>query len=93
MTAAGGGTEQVRLADGESGMQTISVKVPPGLEPGSKLRIKGQGHAGSAGGQAGDLILTVTVGHHPYFREGTAVRAGRGPRAFAFGLDGANGGG
>ena len=68
MTAARGGAEQVRIRDGESGMQTISVKIPPGTEPGSKLRIKGQGHAGSAGGQTGDLILTVTVGHHPYFR-------------------------
>ena len=68
MTAARGGAEQVRVRDGESGMQTISVKIPPGIEHGAKLRIKGQGHAGSAGGQTGDLILTLTVGKHPYFR-------------------------
>ena len=68
MTAARGGAEQVRIRVGDSAVQTISVKIPPGTEPGAKLRIKGKGHAGSAGGQVGDLILTVTVGHHPYFR-------------------------
>jgi len=68
MTAARGGAEQLRMRDGESGTQTINVKIPQGTQPGSKLRIKGQGHAGSAGGQVGDLILTVTVGNHPYFR-------------------------
>ncbi len=68
MTAARGGAEPVRISTGDSGSQTINVKIPPGIEPGAKLRIKGKGHAGSAGGQAGDLILTVTVGDHPYFR-------------------------
>ena len=68
MTAARGGSEQVRISSGDSGMQTISVKIPPGTQPGVKLRIKGRGQAGSSGGQPGDLILTVTAGHHPYFR-------------------------
>ena len=68
MTAARGGAEQVRVMVGDSGAQTISVKIPPGIEPGAKLRIRGKGRPGRGGGSPGDLILTVTVGNHPYFR-------------------------
>ncbi len=67
MTAAKGGTEELRVGVGE-GTQTISVKIPPGTEPGAKLRLKGKGHPGSSGGAVGDLILTVKVGNHPHFR-------------------------
>lgn len=67
LTAALGGNEQLRLAvDGST--QTISVKIPPGIESGAKLRVKGKGQAGPMGGPSGDLILTVEVGKHPYFR-------------------------
>jgi DnaJ-class molecular chaperone len=66
MTAALGGAEQVRLAGARP--QTISVKIPPGIESGEKLRVKGKGRPGSGGGPAGDVILTVQVGGHPYFR-------------------------
>jgi DnaJ-class molecular chaperone len=67
LTAALGGTEHIRTgADGSA--STISVKIPPGIESGAKLRVRGKGSAGRAGGSAGDLILTVQVGNHPYFR-------------------------
>jgi curved DNA-binding protein len=69
LTAALGGTEHVRMTSGETGeAETISVKIPPGVESGAKLRVRGKGHAGRAGGAAGDMILTVQVGDHPYFR-------------------------
>jgi DnaJ-class molecular chaperone len=70
MTAALGGTEHLRLgpADGSGEPQTISVKVPPGIDAGAKLRVRGKGQQGTGGGQIGDLILTVQVGQHPYFR-------------------------
>ncbi|MCA9291447.1 MAG: DnaJ domain-containing protein [Phycisphaerales bacterium] len=64
MTAAVGGTETVRLADGE----TVELRVPPGTADGDKLRLKGRGGSGSAGGPRGDLIVTVAVGGHPHFR-------------------------
>ncbi len=67
MTAALGGTEQLRFTIGGSA-STITVKIPPGIENGAKLRLKGKGQAGSDGGAAGDLILTIEVGSHPYFR-------------------------
>ena len=67
MTAALGGTEQIRFTlDGST--STISVKIPPGIDTGGKLRIKGRGEPAPAGGPAGDMILTVEVGKHPHFR-------------------------
>lgn len=49
----------------------ISVKIPPGISTGKKLRLSGKGYAGTQGGLAGDLYLNVTVLPHPIFaREG-----------------------
>ena len=42
------------------------MKVPPGIEDGAKLRLRGQGDPGP-GGAAGDLIATVRVAPHPWF--------------------------
>jgi molecular chaperone DnaJ len=66
MTAALGGTEQLRFT-GEGNTSTLSVKIPPGIESGGKLRLKGKGQPSPFGGPAGDLILNVEVGQHPYF--------------------------
>jgi len=53
-------------------MQSIQVKVPPGVEHGSRLRLTGEGEAGLAGGGAGDLYVVISVKSHPLFeREGT----------------------
>ncbi|MCZ6542841.1 MAG: DnaJ C-terminal domain-containing protein [Phycisphaerales bacterium] len=68
MTAALGGREAVRLALGHGPPQTITVKIPPGIDSGAKLRIKAKGRPGRGGGAAGDLILTVQVTKHPYFQ-------------------------
>ncbi|MHC4427810.1 MAG: DnaJ C-terminal domain-containing protein [Planctomycetota bacterium] len=68
MTGCLGGTEQIRLTTSSGGTQTIDVKIPPGIASGTQLRVRGQGATGEAGGPPGDLLLTVTVGRHPYFR-------------------------
>jgi DnaJ-class molecular chaperone len=68
MTAAQGGSEQVRVAGAGGSPQTITVKIPPGIDTGEKLRVKGEGQPGDTGAPAGDIILTVQVGGHPYFR-------------------------
>jgi DnaJ-class molecular chaperone len=48
-------------------IETIDVKVPPGVKEGSRLRVKGRGE--QTGGEPGDLSILVTqVGTHPYFR-------------------------
>ncbi len=43
------------------------MKIPPGTETGSRLRLRGRGEPGVAGGSAGDLFIRVTVEPHPYF--------------------------
>ena len=72
MTAANGGTEQLRLPSSpradETKFQTISLKIPPGIDTGAQLRVRGKGMAGHNGGDPGDIILDVQVGGHPYFR-------------------------
>ncbi len=68
LTAALGGEEQIRLSVGSAQPQTLSVKIPPGIDAGAQLRVRGKGHPGHGGGPAGDVLLTVQVGKHPYFR-------------------------
>ena len=63
MTAALGGEETIKLDDGTS----VSIKIPAGIEDGSRLRVRGKGVAGQNGGSAGDVIVTVRVGGHPLF--------------------------
>jgi molecular chaperone DnaJ len=49
----------------------ITVKIPPGIATGQRLRLYGEGEHGSAGGPAGDLYVVVHVQEHPFFhREG-----------------------
>jgi len=47
--------------------QTITVRVPPGVEDGMRLRLAGEGEAGIAGGPAGDLYVVISVAEHPLF--------------------------
>ena len=52
--------------------RTISVKVPPGVDEGSRLRLRGEGEAGLNGGPAGDLYVFIHVEAHDFFqREGS----------------------
>jgi DnaJ-class molecular chaperone len=48
--------------------ETISVKIPAGIESGKKIRLRGQGGPAARGGKAGDLLLTVLVAPHLCFR-------------------------
>jgi molecular chaperone DnaJ len=45
----------------------IQLKVPPGVDDGSYLRVPGQGQAGANGGAAGDLYVLIHVKPHPIF--------------------------
>ncbi len=45
----------------------ISVKVPAGVEDGTRLRLSGEGEAGMRGGERGDLYVDVTIATHPIF--------------------------
>lgn len=46
----------------------VRVRIPRGVRSGTRLRVRGKGHAGPGGGPAGDLLLTVHIGAHPLFR-------------------------
>jgi DnaJ-class molecular chaperone len=68
-----GTTVEVRLRSPDGGMdETISVKVPPGVQEGSKVRARGKGQPGEA--SRGDLIIVTHVQPHAYFkREGADI--------------------
>ncbi|MEX0741255.1 MAG: DnaJ C-terminal domain-containing protein, partial [Phycisphaeraceae bacterium] len=66
--ATSGGTVSLRLAGGPAGTQTVDVRIPKGVAEGAKLRLRGKGAPSSTGGEPGDLILTVKVAAHPYFK-------------------------
>ncbi|WP_207064029.1 molecular chaperone DnaJ [Motiliproteus sp. SC1-56] len=47
--------------------KTLSVKIPPGVDTGDRIRLAGEGEAGVHGGPAGDLFVQVAVREHPIF--------------------------
>ncbi len=55
--------------------ERVTVKIPAGVDTGSRIRLAGKGAAGPGGGPAGDLYLVVEVAPHPFFRrEGDDIR-------------------
>ncbi|MFH0896685.1 MAG: molecular chaperone DnaJ [Candidatus Bathyarchaeota archaeon] len=46
----------------------ILVKIPPGIEDGSRMRLVGEGEAGARGGPSGDLYIVIHVKPHETFR-------------------------
>lgn len=56
------------------GTRNLTIRIPPGIETGSRLRIAGEGDAGPAGGTPGDLYVVLTVAEDEVFeREGDDV--------------------
>jgi molecular chaperone DnaJ len=54
----------------------ISITVPPGVDNGSRLRLRGQGNAGVERGASGDLFIVIELIPHPTFRrEGKDIRS------------------
>lgn len=52
----------------KSKVSNITVKVPAGIDSGMRLRVAGEGEAGSNGGPAGDLYVFIEVKEHKRFR-------------------------
>ncbi|TVZ40238.1 molecular chaperone DnaJ [Alteromonadaceae bacterium 2753L.S.0a.02] len=48
--------------------KTLSVKVPPGVDTGDRIRLAGEGEAGADGGPSGDLYVQVHVKDHEFFQ-------------------------
>ena len=72
--AAFGCDKRITLTDGHGGNKTLQVHIPAGIDTGKSVRLRGKGQPGIGGGQAGDLLLEVTVGSRPgYERKGSDV--------------------
>ena len=59
--AAFGCDKRIRLSSQNGQTQTLEVHIPAGIETGKSIRLRGKGHPGSGGAEAGDLLLKVTV--------------------------------
>ncbi len=47
--------------------KTIELRIPPGVDTGTRLRVAGEGEPGPNGGPAGDLYVVLEVKDHPFF--------------------------
>jgi len=56
-----GATRRLTLPDGRD----LDVRIPPGLEDGQVLRLRGRGAPGTGGAPDGDALIEVAVGPHP----------------------------
>ena len=61
-----GTTRRLRLATG-SGTEQLEVRIPPGVDDGSRVRVAGKGQPGNHGSRSGDLLLLVRLSPHPVF--------------------------
>ncbi len=67
--AASRASQRITLSDGK----TIDLKLPAGVESGQQVRLPGKGEQGPGG--AGDAIVTIEVGSHPFYeRDGDNIR-------------------
>jgi molecular chaperone DnaJ len=48
-------------------VETLDVRIPPGAQTGSRVRVAGRGNAGVQGGPPGDLYIITKVAPHPFF--------------------------
>src|ERR1700761_6340479 len=65
-----GGEKRVRLPNGKE----LNVKIPAGVVAGQQIRLKGQGET-AAGHPPGDLLITVSIAPHPFFKvDGSDLR-------------------
>jgi DnaJ-class molecular chaperone len=75
-TAVSGGQVEIAVqrgsgrspAAGSGQTERINVKIPPGVEDGKKIRVRGQGEPGTRGGPPGDILITVRVAPHSHFQ-------------------------
>ncbi|MFH1757951.1 MAG: J domain-containing protein, partial [Pseudomonadota bacterium] len=70
---ASGGEKKIKFQKGGK-VEEVTVKIPPGIESGKKLRLAGKGMEGGRGIPPGDLYLQVNIADHPLFkREGSDI--------------------
>ncbi|MBM4090476.1 MAG: J domain-containing protein [Planctomycetes bacterium] len=67
-TAISGGEASLAIQRPDGNVEHISVKIPPGIEDGQKVRVRGKGGPSRRDGTPGDIVLKVRVAAHPNFR-------------------------
>jgi molecular chaperone DnaJ len=64
-------TEECKVCQGAGQVpveRTLQIKIPPGVDTGSQLRIGAEGEPGALGGPPGDLYVVLRVQEHAFFR-------------------------
>lgn len=64
LSAINGATERLNLPTNE----TVDVRIPPGIEDGQALRLRGKGEPGRNGGPDGDALIEILIAAHPFYR-------------------------
>jgi DnaJ-class molecular chaperone len=63
-----GTTTQLPIRHRGGRMERLQVKIPPGVDTGTKVRVAGKGEPGAFGGQPGDVYIVLKVRPHAYFK-------------------------
>lgn len=67
-TAIRGGEAAVSIQRADGNLETITIKIPAGIDDGKRIRVRGQGEPGAGGAPPGDILVTIHVSPHPHFR-------------------------
>lgn len=67
-TAVTGGEANLRIRRGHGAAETITVKIPAGIDEGQSIRLRGQGDPSETGGPAGDMLIKVHIAEHASFQ-------------------------
>jgi curved DNA-binding protein len=67
-TAVLGGQAALSIQRHDGKLETIHLKIPVGIDDGKRIRLRGQGEPGSGDAPPGDILVTVRVSAHPFFR-------------------------
>src|SRR5262245_12474224 len=69
-----GPTTYVEVPRRDGSVERLQVKIPPGVDTGSKVRVAGKGEPGRYSGPPGDLYIAIRVRPHAYFtRQGNDI--------------------
>jgi DnaJ-class molecular chaperone len=66
-TAVSGGEANLRIRRPGAKTETITVKIPAGIDEGQTIRLRGQGAESPTGGPPGDLLITIHIEPHEHY--------------------------
>ncbi|HNU67771.1 MAG TPA: DnaJ C-terminal domain-containing protein [Myxococcota bacterium] len=67
LEAMKGAALDVQIPDGAGSWEKVTVRIPPGVSSGTRLRVRGKGGHSPSGAERGDLFLVIQVEEHPVF--------------------------